>query len=125
MTPERRTQIRNGVEAARTGWRETWREMLWAVGALDEKGNPSATMFFAAALAVTVIRHQWIDAEPSWADIAQTALVAAVMFGRHTFERWLSSRQMQTRVQDVTERMDARIDVRTLPNAYADDERGL
>ncbi len=92
MTDEQRARVRQGIATAQTGWRQTWREMLWFFGALDEKGDPSATMFFAVAVGIATIHHMWKDPEPSGWDVALVGVIAAVMFGRHTFEKWLSAK---------------------------------
>jgi hypothetical protein len=53
MTPERREQMRGAVQATRTGWRESVREVCWTFGMLDEHGNPS--LIRAASVYLLVI----------------------------------------------------------------------
>ena len=121
MSPERRERVRQGVETARTGWRVTWRECLWFFGALDDRGDPSAAMFFAVALGFSYIRHFWRAPASHEFGVAETifvGLIVAALFGRSMFAKWLATKQVQGRAINATFRREAEPDSRT------DDERG-
>lgn len=94
MTPERREHMRQGLEIARTGWRQSWRELLWFFGALNDNGEPSAALFFAMAVGMAVVKHLWWNAHEwdGW-DVAMVGVVAAILFGSKMFMAWLSSKK--------------------------------
>lgn len=104
MTEEHRAQVRQGAQAVRTGWRNSWREVLWFFGALDDKGNPSAAMFFAVALGITELRHLWrmpADHEAGVTEVVFSGLILAAMFGRSMFAKWLAAKEVTASVQEV------------------------
>lgn len=104
MTEEHRAQVRQGVQSARTGWRNAWREILWFFGALDDKGNPSAAMFFAVAVGISQLRHLWRmppDDDVSVVDVVFIGLILAALFGRSMFAKWLAAKEATASVQEV------------------------
>ncbi len=103
MSPEQRKAVRNGIQVARTGWRESWRELLWFLGALNDNGQPSAALFFAMAVGLAVIKHLWFDAHEHWDgwDVAMVGVVAAILFGSKMFMAWLNTKQVTATVAET------------------------
>jgi len=98
----------------------TWRECLWFFGALDDRGDPSAAMFFAVALGFSYIRHFWRAPANHEFGVAETifvGLIVAALFGRSMFAKWLATKQVQGRAINATFRREAE------PDARVDDER--
>lgn len=109
MTPERRAAVRHHFDTARTGWRETWREVLWFFGALNDNHEPSAALFFAMAVGLGVVKHLWKDALSDAAfdgwDVAMVGVVAAILFGSKMFMAWLNTKQVTGTVESRTVRI--------------------
>lgn len=129
MTPERRQQIRNGVAAARTGWRNTWREIGWAFGLLGYDGNPSLAKVFCGVLVAILAHREFVREQPMTAAYVMFAAALGIIaisaaYGpqilREALQRFSFGFGSNANQSDQS----VRVDVRTLPNAYTDDERG-
>ena len=123
MSPERRERVRNGMEVARTGWRQTVRELFWTIGMLDEGGNPSLIRMAAVYLFIVGGHGRLVDDKALIAnDVIILSLAAFATLGLKGMAMFRDWRAL--RVKSTQERVERIFRREAEPDARRDDERG-
>ena len=109
MTPERR------------GQHPILRFLLWWVAPLDEGKKGLSLVRLESAACFGIVAHDvWHEKPLTWVHFWILVAGFSAAFGKKVWVWFLTRIQEKAESKDVT----ARIDLRTLPNAKTDDERG-
>lgn len=82
MTEEQRAKVRQGIEIARTGWRQTVREVCWVLGLGDENHDPSLSRAFCALFALAAVHGTLFhEKDVTWPNVAMGFLAVCGYFG--------------------------------------------